>query len=138
CQPASPAPGSAPAAPAAAPTAAPAQPAAGAGAPIKVGLVTGLSGIYAGLAQGQQRGAELAIDEIKTVLGRPLQLLPRDDKIDPGEAAKQAQELVQTERVDVLTGCVSAATTLAVNTVAKNGQTLYLGTCQTNALNDAK
>ena len=83
CQP-TPAPNNAPA-----PTAAPAQAATGSGAPIKIGLVTGLSGIYAGLAQGQQRGAELAIDEVKTVLGRPLQLLPRDDKIDPGEAAKQ-------------------------------------------------
>src|SRR6266568_1121499 len=41
--------------------------------PIKIGLVTGLSGAYAGLAQGQQRGAELAVQEIGTVLGRPLQ-----------------------------------------------------------------
>jgi ABC-type branched-subunit amino acid transport system substrate-binding protein len=137
CQPATSAPPTS--APAAAPTAAPVQAQAQAtGGPVKIGLVTGLSGIYAGLAQGQQRGAELAVDEIKTVLGRPLQLISRDDKIDPGEAAKQAGELVQTERVDVLTGCVSAATTLAVNEVAKRAKVVYLGTCQTNALNDAK
>ena len=119
-----------------APTA-PNQPAGAANAqPIKIGLVTGLSGAYAGLAQGQERGAELAVQEIGTVLGRPLQLISRDDKIDPNEAAKQAQELVQTEQVDLLTGCVSAATTLAVNEVAKRAKVLHIGTCQTNALND--
>ena len=144
CQPAAPAStGGAPAATsapaAAAPAAtAPANPATttGSGQPIKIGLVTGLSGAYAGLAQGQERGAELAVQEIGTVLGRPLQLLARDDKIDPNEAAKQAQELVQTEQVDLLTGCVSAATTLAVNEVAKRAKVLHIGTCQTNALND--
>ncbi len=108
----------------------------GSGPPIKIGLVIGLSGNYAALAQAEERGAELAIQEIGNVLGQPLQLMARDDKLDPNEAAKQAQELVQTEQVDVLTGCVSAATTLAVNEVAKRARVLYLGTCQTNALND--
>ena len=145
CQPAAPppsggglAPTSAPAAVAPAATTPP-KPATTTGngsGPIKIGLVTGLSGAYAGLAQGQQRGGELAIQEIGAVLGRPLQLIARDDKLDPNEAAKQTQELVQTEQVDVLTGCVSAATTLAVNEVAKRAKVLYLGTCQTNALND--
>jgi ABC-type branched-subunit amino acid transport system substrate-binding protein len=127
CQPSAPAStGGAPAAATSAPTAAPQQATtAGSGQPIKIGLVTGLS------------GAELAVQEIGTVLGRPLQLLARDDKIDPNEAAKQAQELVQTEQVDLLTGCVSAATTLAVNEVAKRAKVLHIGTCQTNALNDA-
>src|SRR5207244_8821061 len=87
-------------------------------------------------AQGQQRGGELAAAEIGTLLGRPLQLISRDDKIDPNEAAKQAEQLVQTEKVEVLTGCVSAATTLGVNEVAKRAKVIYLGTCQTNALND--
>jgi branched-chain amino acid transport system substrate-binding protein len=125
-------------APAAGGGAAPVATAGAGGQPIKIGLVTGLSGTYAGLAQGQERGAELAVDEIGSVLGRPLQLIARDDKIDPNEAAKQAEALVQTEQVDVLTGCVSAATTLAVNEVAKRAKVPYLGTCQTNALNDGK
>jgi branched-chain amino acid transport system substrate-binding protein len=143
CQPPAPAntgaaPTNAPAAAAPAATTAANQPASGAsGQPIKIGLVTGLSGAYAGLAQGQERGAELAVQEIGSVLGRPLQLIARDDKIDPNEAAKQTEALVQTEQVDLLTGCVSAATTLAVNEVAKRAKVLYLGTCQTNALNDS-
>jgi ABC-type branched-subunit amino acid transport system substrate-binding protein len=117
-----------------------AQPAAGqtaGGASIRIGFISGMSGIYAGLGQTQSRGGELAVDEIKTLLGRPLEWIARDDKLDPGEAAKQAEELVQTEKVEILSGCVSAATTLAVNEVAKRARVLYLGTCQTNSLNDA-
>jgi ABC-type branched-subunit amino acid transport system substrate-binding protein len=110
---------------------------AGGVAPIRIGFVSGMSGIYAGLGQTQSRGGELAVDEIKTLLGRPLEWIARDDKLDPGEAAKQAEELVQTEKVEMLSGCVSAATTLAVNEVAKRARVLYLGTCQTNSLNDA-
>jgi branched-chain amino acid transport system substrate-binding protein len=129
------------AAPAAQLTSVVGQPAVGqtaAAAAIRIGFISGMSGIYAGLGQTQSRGGELAVDEIKTVLGRPLEWIARDDKLDPGEAAKQAEELVQTEKVEMLTGCVSAATTLAVNEVAKRARVLYLGTCQTNSLDDAR
>jgi branched-chain amino acid transport system substrate-binding protein len=149
CQPAAPAPTAAPpkptepakaAEPAAAPTTAPAAPAAapaGVGQPIKIGFHSALSGGLAGLGTDQAKGGELAVEEIKTVLGRPLQWIARDDKNDPGEASRQAEQLVQNDRVDVLTGCVSAATTLAANQVAKRARLVYLGTCQSNNLNDA-
>jgi len=42
---------------------------------------------------------------------------------------------VQAEQVDFLTGCVSAATTLAMNQVASQAGVPYLGTCQTEQLN---
>ena len=77
------------------------------------------SGPNAPLGSDQERGGAVAVDEIKTLLGRPLVWVPRDDKNDPGEAAKQAEQLVSNDRVDMLTGCVSAATTLAINQVAK-------------------
>ena len=129
--------------PAAAAATAPAKPAeakavpAG-GEPIKVGFSAALSGGLGGLGADQARGGELAVEEIGTLLGRPLQWVARDDKNDPGEAAKQAEQLVANDKVSVLTGCVSAATTLAINQVAKRASIIYLGTCQTNNLNDAK
>lgn len=121
---------------AASPAAAPKQ--AASGDPIKIGLVSGTSGVYAALGQDQVRGAELAAEEIGSLLGRPVQVVARDDKLNPQEAAKQASELVSNENVTILTGCVSAATTLAVNEVAKRANIMYLGTCQTNQLNTAK
>ncbi|HEX2171324.1 MAG TPA: ABC transporter substrate-binding protein [Dehalococcoidia bacterium] len=114
------------------------QPAAGSGEPIKIGLVTGTSGVYAALGQDQVRGGELAAAEIGNLLGRPVQVVARDDKLNPQEAAKQAGELVANEKVTALSGCVSAATTLAVNEVAKRANLMYLGTCQTNQLNTQK
>jgi ABC-type branched-subunit amino acid transport system substrate-binding protein len=140
------APAAAPAAPAAAPTsapaaaapAAPAAPAAGSGEPIKIGFSAGMSGPNAPLGSDQERGGAVAVEEIKTLLGRPLVWVPRDDKNDPGEAAKQAEQLVAQDKVNMLTGCVSAATTLAINQVAKRAGIIYMGTCQTNNLNDAK
>jgi branched-chain amino acid transport system substrate-binding protein len=131
--------GATPAPKAAAPAAAPAAttaPAAG-GEPIRIGFSAALSGGLGGLGSDQARGGELAVEEIKSVLGRPLQWIARDDKNDPGEASKQAEQLVTGDKVDMLTGCVSAATTLAINQVAKRAQIIYLGTCQTNNLNDA-
>jgi branched-chain amino acid transport system substrate-binding protein len=139
CQP-SPAAPAATTAPAAAPaaTTAPAAAApAGSGEPIKIGFSAGMSGPNAPLGSDQERGGAVAVDEIKTLLGRPLVWVPRDDKNDPGEAAKQAEQLVSNDKVDMLTGCVSAATTLAINQVAKRAGLIYMGTCQTNNLNDA-
>jgi ABC-type branched-subunit amino acid transport system substrate-binding protein len=107
------------------------------GEPIKIGLITGISGAYASLAQSQQQGAALAIEEINAsggVLGRPLQITARDDKLNPGEASKQAQELIQNEKVHFLIGCISAATTLSINGVAKQAGVPYLGTCQSDQL----
>jgi len=145
CQPAA-APPAAPPAAAPATTAKPAdaskppeaaKPAAS-GEPIRIGFSAAMSGGLGGLGSDQSRGGELAVEEIKTLLGRPLEWVARDDKNDPGEATKQAEQLVANDKVSVLTGCVSAATTLAINQVAKRAQILYLGTCQTNNLNDAK
>lgn len=111
---------------------------AGSGEPIKIGLVTGTSGVYAALGQDQVRGAELAAADLGALLGRPVQIVARDDKLNPQEAAKQAGELISNEKVAALTGCVSAATTLGVNEVAKRANLMYLGTCQTNQLNTKK
>lgn len=132
-------------APAAAPTTAPAataapapvatKPAAAAGA-IKVGFITGLSGPYAAIGQDQVRGAQMALDEAKgEAAGRKVEIVQRDDKINVQEAAKFAQELIQNEKINLLIGCVSAATTLSINEIAKRAEALYLGICQTNNLN---
>jgi branched-chain amino acid transport system substrate-binding protein len=66
---------------------------------------------------------------------RPVELIVRDDQLKPDVALREAQSLVQEEQVDFLTGCVSAATTLAMNQIATQAGVPYLGTCQTEQLN---
>jgi branched-chain amino acid transport system substrate-binding protein len=104
--------------------------------PVKIGVVTGLTGAYAQLGEAQQNGANVAIKELNGKAGNhPVSVVIRDDQLKPDQALEKTKELVQTDKVDFLTGCVSAATTLPINQVAKQAQIPYLGTCQTEKLN---
>jgi branched-chain amino acid transport system substrate-binding protein len=108
----------------------------GATEPVKVGLITGITGAYVQLGEEQKNGAELAVEQMGGKAGeRPIELVVRDDQLKPDIALREAQALVQEERVDFLVGCVSAATTLAINQVAKQAGVPYLGACQTEQLN---
>lgn len=104
--------------------------------PLKIGVITGLTGAYVQLGEEQRNGAELAVQLLDGMAGdRPIELIVRDDQLKPDVALREAQALVQEEQVDFLTGCVSAATTLAVNQIAAQAGVPYLGTCQTEQLN---
>jgi ABC-type branched-chain amino acid transport systems, periplasmic component len=103
---------------------------------LKIGVITGLTGAYAQLGEEQKNGAKLAAELVGgRAGGRPLEIIVRDDQLKPESALREAQSLVQSEQVDFLTGCVSAATTLAINQVAGEAGVPYLGTCQTEQLN---
>ena len=73
-------------------------------APIKVGDINTYSGIGAPFTGPYRAGVEMAVEEINAkggVLGRKLEVIFRDDKGQPAEAVKHAQELV--EQVDAVT-----------------------------------
>jgi ABC-type branched-subunit amino acid transport system substrate-binding protein len=104
--------------------------------PIKIGVITSLTGAYVQLGEEQKNGAELAVELLGGRIGeRPIELVVRDDQLKPDVALREAQALVQEEQVDFLTGCVSAATTLAMNQIATQAGVPYLGACQTEQLN---
>ncbi len=104
--------------------------------PLRIGLITGLTGAYVQLGQEQRNGAELAVQHLGGRAGeRPIELLVRDGQLRPDAALREAQSLVQAEQVDFLVGCVSAATTLAINQVASQAGVPYIGACQTEQLN---
>lgn len=103
--------------------------------PIKIGVVTGLTGPYVTLGNAQKNGAELVADVLGKKAGdHPLSITVRDTQLKPDAALREAKSLVQTEKVDFIVGCVSAAVTLAVNQVAKQAGVPYLGACQTEQL----
>ncbi|MGH3501037.1 MAG: ABC transporter substrate-binding protein [Nocardioidaceae bacterium] len=103
--------------------------------PIKVGVVTGLTGPYVGLGKAQRNGAKLAINSLDGKAGsHPISVIVRDGQTDPDAALREAKSLVQSDHVNFLTGCVSAAVTLALNQVAKQAGIPYIGTCQTSQL----
>ncbi len=76
-----------------------------------------------------RKGMELAVAEVNAaggVLGRPIELVVRDDTGSPGDAVRVAEELITREKVDLLMGTFSSAVGLAVADLAKQRKTLFL------------
>src|SRR5262245_31177383 len=92
-------------------------PGARAAEPIKIGLLTALSGQSARAGEAITRGATIAIEEINAkggVLGRPLELVRRDDESNPAKGLIAARELIQREKVAVLVGGLDTPVELAI------------------------
>lgn len=98
--------------------------------PIKVGLVAALSGQSAKSGEAITRGLEIAIDEINEgggVLGRPLELVRRDDESNPSKGLLAARELIQKEEVAVLFGGLDTPVSLAIVPVANRMKMPFMG-----------
>jgi branched-chain amino acid transport system substrate-binding protein len=102
-----------------------------AGAPIKIGVVTPLSGTYAGIGQQVKWGLDLAAAQINAgggVMGRQLELIYEDEEANPAVATQKAEKLFQVNKVDFLTGTVNSGSTLAVGQVAERNNRLMATT----------
>jgi branched-chain amino acid transport system substrate-binding protein len=107
---------------------------------IKIGLPVPLTGPYGPEAKDQVRSAELAVKEFNDaggLAGRKAELLVRDDKLNPGEAAARALELIEKDHVNFIVGALSASTQLAINNVTRQRKVLYISISQSDAINEA-
>jgi len=86
--------------------------------PIKIGLVTALSGQSARAGEALTRGLTIAIDEINAsgglLGGRKLVLVRRDDEANPQKGVTAARELVFNEKVAVLFGGLDTPVSMAI------------------------
>jgi branched-chain amino acid transport system substrate-binding protein len=108
--------------------------------PIKIGMPVPLTGPYSTEAREQVRCAEIAIDHFNAaggLDGRMAELLVRDDKLDPGEAATRTLELIESDRVNFICGALSASVQLAVNEVASARGVIYNSISQSDTINEA-
>jgi branched-chain amino acid transport system substrate-binding protein len=111
------------------------------GAPIRIGFPVPLTGAFSAEAQDQVRAAELAIREFNDAggwNGRKAELLVRDDKLNPGEAATRTLELIEKDKVDFIVGSLSAATQLSINAVTRERKVIFNSISQSDAINEAK
>ncbi|WP_424629954.1 ABC transporter substrate-binding protein [Bradyrhizobium sp. SYSU BS000235] len=109
-------------------------------ATIKVGFPVPLTGPYGTEAQDQVRAAEVAIAEFNEnggLKGRKAELLVRDDKLNPGEAATRTLELIEKEKVSFVVGSLSAAVQLAVNNITKERKVIFNSISQSDTINEA-
>ncbi|MYZ49589.1 ABC transporter substrate-binding protein [Propylenella binzhouense] len=105
--------------------------------PIKIGFPVPLSGPYSSEANDQVRCAQLAIDWFNEGASRKAELVVRDDKLNPGEAATRALELIESDKVDFLCGSLSASVQLSVNQVASKRGVIYNSISQSDTINEA-
>ena len=98
--------------------------------PIKIGLVTALSGQSARAGEAITRGLQIAIDEINAkgglLNGRKLELLRRDDEATPAKGVIAARELYFKEKVAVLIGGLDSPVALAIVPIANENKMVFM------------
>lgn len=102
--------------------------AARAAEPIKIGEINSFTALAA-FTGPYRKGVELAVAEINAaggVIGRPLEVIFRDDGFKPADALRNAQELVANEKVALLAGTFASSTGLAVADYANQSKTLFV------------
>lgn len=93
-------------------------------APVKIGLVTDLSGRMAHWGTQSQRGAQLAAEDLKAE-GIDLIVLYEDAALEPMKAVSAAQKLLQVDNVDALYSEFSPIS-VAIGPVAKSSGKIFL------------
>jgi branched-chain amino acid transport system substrate-binding protein len=85
--------------------------------------------VFPAFLEPYKKGMELARDEINAsggVLGRPLEIVSRDDNGNPGDAVRVAEELLSRERAVLLMGTFASNVGLAIADLAKQRKMLFL------------
>lgn len=97
--------------------------------PIRVGVISPLSGAWTVYGKAHSAGFELAVEEINAAggtLGREWELVVADSKTEPQVVTEQANRLVREEQVDFLAGTFSSAERNAAAPVATQADKLLL------------
>ncbi len=117
-------PAPAPAAPAAsAAPAAPAVPAASApaaGGKVVIGGIGPLTGEVSVYGIATINGAKLAMEEVKTVLGKEIDFAVRDDKGDATEAVNAYNQLINNEKAVAIIGAVTSGPSAAIGSTSQS------------------
>jgi branched-chain amino acid transport system substrate-binding protein len=99
--------------------------------PIKVGVLTILSGPGALFGEPVSKGALMFAEEINAaggVLGRKFELIVRDTKGVPDDAVRVARELILKDGIDFLQGTFTSNESPAVSVVAKENKIVFIAT----------
>lgn len=107
---------------------------------VKIGVLTDMSGAYAGnVGPGSVLASKLAIEEFGgNVLGKPIELVTSDHLNKADIAANRAREWIDRDQVDVITELGNSAVALAVMAIAeeKGRMTMVTGAGATSIANE--
>ena len=97
--------------------------------PIRVGVISPLTGAWTVYGKAHSAGFQMAVEEINEkggVLGRPLEVVIGDSKTEPRIVVEQANRLIRQERVDFLAGTFSSAERNAAGPVVTSANKILL------------
>jgi branched-chain amino acid transport system substrate-binding protein len=86
------------------------------GAPIKIGVLIALSGPAAAYGAEERRAIEAATEQVNAaggINGRKIELVVRDTKTNPTEAARLAGQVIADDKVIAIIGATTGSETLA-------------------------
>src|SRR5258707_34365 len=96
--------------------------------PVKLGELNSYK-VFPAFLEPYKKGMELALAEVNAgggVLGRPVEIVSRDDNGTPGDAVRVAEELMSREKVIMLMGTFASNVGLAVADFAKQRKIPFL------------
>jgi branched-chain amino acid transport system substrate-binding protein len=91
--------------------------------PIRVGFISPLSGPFAITGQQLLDGINLYLEKTRGRLGgRPVRLLVEDDQFSPQVGLTKARKLVESDRIELLTGLINSAGAYALREYIDSSQ----------------
>ncbi|MBI1957500.1 MAG: ABC transporter substrate-binding protein [Candidatus Niyogibacteria bacterium] len=107
---------------------------------LKIGFISGFESPYGIVVKNQFKGAQLAVAEFNAqggILGMPVELVWKDDKMKVELATQVATEAIEKDKVDLLVGTLSAATATEVNRLAVAAGIPFISINQVSAITEA-
>ncbi len=99
--------------------------------PIVIAHVAPTTGRFSLHSEADRRGVEMAVDEFNArggVLGRELVLVSRDPTLDPGQAAKVADELIARTQIGFMVGAISSGVAASISAVCQKYGVIFINT----------
>jgi branched-chain amino acid transport system substrate-binding protein len=95
---------------------------------LKIGFLGTFSGPLGAVGTDMRDAAELALDKLGHKMGgRPVVMVYEDDQLKPELGKQKTDKLLQSDKVDILTGYISSAVLLASLKSAVDAQTFLIG-----------
>jgi branched-chain amino acid transport system substrate-binding protein len=97
------------------------------GAPVKIGVVLPYTGVYAELGNSITQAMELVFArENWTVAGRKIEMIKEDDEMKPPVGVRKTEKLIDSDKVDILTGPVHSGILMGMRDKVHNSKTILI------------
>jgi branched-chain amino acid transport system substrate-binding protein len=95
--------------------------------PVKIGVVLPYTGVYAVLGESITQAMELVFArENWTVAGRKIEMIKEDDEMKPPVGIRKTEKLIDSDKVDILTGPVHSGILMGMRDKVHSSKTILI------------